>query len=133
VIDAEELKELPQLTREIAVEMRPIGRGKRSEAVADPPGGTATPAQEAAETDGDEADQDRFEISISSEANVPRWFGTEILDHSADSVDLSRAEIGLAFLVDHETGEQVGIVEDIGLGERKLRGIVRFSRSARAQ
>jgi HK97 family phage major capsid protein len=133
VIEVEELKELPQLTREIAVEMRPIPRKKRSEADADPPEATTIPAQEAAEKNGDEADQDRFEISISSEAEVPRWFGKEILDHSTSSVDLSRAESGLAFLVDHETGEQVGIVESIGLGERKLCGIVRFSRSMRAQ
>ena len=128
MIEVEELKELPQLTREIAVEMRLIPRTKRAE---DPAVDPENPAQG---TEEDEADEDRFEISISSEAEVPRWFGTEILDHSTNSVDLSRAAGGLAHLVDHDTGDQVGIVQDVALGaDRKLRGIVRFSRSARAQ
>ena len=85
MIEVEELKELPQLTREIAVEMRLIPRTKRAE---DPAVDPENPAQG---TEEDEADEDRFEISISSEAEVPRWFGTEILDHSTSSVDLSRA------------------------------------------
>jgi HK97 family phage major capsid protein len=83
--------------------------------------------------DEDEADSDRFDMSFSSEAPVARWFGEEVLDHSARSVDMSRAANGLAYLRDHDTGDQVGIIENLRLEKNKLRGTVRFSRSARAQ
>jgi HK97 family phage major capsid protein len=79
-------------------------------------------------------DEDRFDISISSEYPVERWFGKEILDHSADAVDLSRAKRGLAFLDSHDMRAMIGIVEKVKIGDdKKLRGQVRFSRSALAQ
>jgi HK97 family phage major capsid protein len=79
-------------------------------------------------------DEDRFDISISSEYPVERWFGKEILDHSADAVDLSRAKRGLAFLDSHDMRAMIGIVEKVKIGDdKKLRGQVRFSRSAPAQ
>jgi HK97 family phage major capsid protein len=79
-------------------------------------------------------DEDRFDISISSEFPVARWFGKEILDHSADAVDLSRAKRGLAFLDSHDAKSIVGVVDKVNVGDdKKLRGQVRFSRSAPAQ
>lgn len=79
-------------------------------------------------------DEDRFDISISSEYPVQRWFGTEILDHSAAAVDLSRAKRGLSFLDSHDAKSVIGIVENVKVGDdKKLRGQVRFSRSAAAQ
>ena len=79
-------------------------------------------------------DEDRFDISISSEFPVQRWFGKEILDHSADAVDLSRAKRGLSFLDSHDAMSVIGIVENVKVGDdKKLRGQVRFSRSAPAQ
>jgi HK97 family phage major capsid protein len=79
-------------------------------------------------------DEDRFDISISSEYPVGRWFGKEILDHSADAIDLSRAKLGLSFLDSHEYRSVIGIVEKVKVGDdKKLRGQVRFSRSAPAQ
>ena len=79
-------------------------------------------------------DEDRFDISISSEFPVDRWFGKEILDHSPDSVDLSRAKKGLSFLDSHDAKSVIGIVENVKVGDdKKLRGQVRFSRSAPAQ
>lgn len=82
--------------------------------------------------DGD-GDND-YEISLSSEFPVDRWFGNEVLDHSPGSVDMSRAAEGLPLLVDHDTGDQVGIIEGVSLGaDKKLRGTMRFSRSVRAQ
>src|SRR5882724_3121015 len=83
--------------------------------------------------DQEEADDDRFDMSFSSEAPVPRWFGDEILDHSAGCVDMTRAAAGLAYLVDHDTGDQVGIIENLRTEKKKLRGTVRFSRSQRGQ
>lgn len=79
-------------------------------------------------------DEDRFNISISSEYPVERWFGKEVLDHSPDSVDLSRAKKGLSFLDSHDAKSVIGIVENVKVGDdKKLRGQVRFSRSAPAQ
>jgi HK97 family phage major capsid protein len=79
-------------------------------------------------------DEDRFDISISSEFPVERWFGKEILDHSAEAIDLSRAKLGLSFLDSHDAKSVIGIVEKVKAGDdKKLRGQVRFSRSAPAQ
>lgn len=85
-----------------------------------------------ADTEG--RDQDRFDISISSEFPVARYFGNEILDHSPDAVDLSRAKRGLSFLDSHDAKSVIGIVEKVKVGDdKKLRGQVRFSRSVPAQ
>jgi HK97 family phage major capsid protein len=88
---------------------------------------------EADEDDTEERDGDSFEMSFSSETPVPRWFGEEILDHSSGAIDMSRADSGLAYLVDHDTGAQVGIIENLRVENKKMRGTVRFSRSQRAQ
>lgn len=86
------------------------------------------------------AGDDRLPISISSETPVERydfWEGeryNEVLDHSPDAIDLSYARDGMPFLVDHDTGEQVGLIEDVRVSaDRKLRGMVRFSKAQRAQ
>jgi HK97 family phage major capsid protein len=82
-----------------------------------------------------EADADEeMEIAISSEFPVKRWFGTEILDHTKEAIDLSRANRGLSFLVDHDSRDVVGIIEGIRLDDdKRLRGTVRFSANAPAQ
>jgi hypothetical protein len=83
---------------------------------------------------------DRIPIALSSEAGVERYDWTdgeyylEILDHSAGAVDLSYATDGLPFLLNHETDEQIGLIEDVSVdSDRRLRGMVRFSRAVRAQ
>jgi hypothetical protein len=83
--------------------------------------------------DEDERDADTFTMSFSSETPVQRWFGDEVLDHSAACIDMSRAADGMSYLVDHDTGDQVGIIENLRVEKKKLLGDVRFSRSARAQ
>jgi len=77
---------------------------------------------------------DRIPIAISSETPVLRvdnWNGelfNEVLDHSPEAVDLSYARDGLPFCADHETREQLGLVENVSIGkDRILRGLVRFS------
>lgn len=76
---------------------------------------------------------DTYEMTFSSEAPVQRWWGREILDHSPGSVDMSRAKLGLSFLDSHDPRSINGIVEHISVKDKKLRGIVRFSRNAPAQ
>lgn len=82
---------------------------------------------DAAQTD------DRIPLALSSETAVERWFGEEILDHSAKAVDLSRAAGGLPLLLDHSTRDQIGVIEEVEIGSDKvMRGLMRFSKSARA-
>ena len=59
----------------------------------------------ALEGDGNER---TFELSFSSEEPYTRWFGQEILDHSAGCVDLTRLnEIGCV-LFNHDRDEVIG-------------------------
>jgi HK97 family phage major capsid protein len=83
---------------------------------------------------------DRIPIAMSSEIGVERhsyWEDAtylEILDHSKGAVDLSYSKDGLPFLLNHDIREQIGLIEDVTLDDdRKLRGMVRFSKSQRAQ
>ncbi|OEC32870.1 phage major capsid protein, HK97 family [Pseudomonas cuatrocienegasensis] len=74
------------------------------------------------------------EVAVSSERAARQWFGMEVLDHSADAVDLSRLLSGAPLLFEHRRAEQVGVVEDAWLAsDRKIRARVRFSRSDEAE
>lgn len=69
------------------------------------------------------------EVSVSSEYPVRRYFGVEVLDHSAASVDLTRLRSGAPLLLEHRSSQQIGVVEEAWLdGDRKIRARVRFSR-----
>jgi HK97 family phage major capsid protein len=95
-----------QLTRELAFEVR-------------------------AETIDEEART--VELSFSSEEPYQRWWGTEVLDHKASSIRLGRLNAGGALLMDHNTRDQVGVVERAWIKGRKAYAVVRFGRSARAE
>ena len=75
------------------------------------------------------------QLSISSDTPYKRydWWNEkeywEVLDHSPEAVDMSRAKNGLAFLDTHDMRKIIGRVEGIGLEKKKLRGVARFSRS----
>jgi len=86
------------------------------------------------------ADDERIPVALSSELPVRRydwWDGAwyeEVLDHGRDAVDLSYAGDGMPFLDSHNTREQHGILEEVTVdGDRKLRAMLRMSKSARAQ
>jgi len=76
-----------------------------------------------------------YEVAISSETEIQRWFGIEVLSHAPGAVDMSRINGGAAVLVDHG-GDQIGKVMN-GTArideDRVQRGWVRFSKSARGQ
>jgi len=76
-----------------------------------------------------------LEFSFSSEAPVERWFGSEVLSHDAESVDLSRLNDGAPLLWNHNPDQVLGVVERGWLDDKKRRGMVsvRFSRSAFAE
>ena len=74
------------------------------------------------------------ELAFSSETPVERSFGYEVLDHDEGSVDLNRLNDGAALLVNHNTDDQVGVVEAARVdSDRVGRATVRFGNSERAQ
>mgnify|MGYP000028188888 CR=1 FL=1 len=81
-----------------------------------------------------DAEKRTVSLAFSSELPVERYFGVEILDHSPESVDLSRINNAGALLVDHNTRDQIGVIERAEVGpDRKARAVVRFGNSARAK
>lgn len=80
------------------------------------------------------ADESRIPIALSSEAPVARWFGTEVLDHRRDAIDLARAEGGLPLLFNHDPDQLLGVIEDVRVhADGVVRGMARFSGDAEAQ
>ena len=86
------------------------------------------------------AGDERIPVAISSEYPVVREdLSTgrpylEVLEHTPEAVDLSRAVRGLPLLASHDQRDQYGVVEELRVGnDRKLRGWLRFSRSAKGQ
>jgi len=71
------------------------------------------------------------EITFSSETPVERSFGYEVLDHSAESVDLERLNAKGPLLLEHDTDRMIGVVERAWIDEeeRKGKAVVRFGRS----
>lgn len=74
-----------------------------------------------------------FPASVSSETPYERTFGWEILDHSPDAVDLSRARDGLPFLLYHDAEQPAGMVENLRTDGTALRGDIRFFSTQRGQ
>lgn len=73
-------------------------------------------------------------LSFSSEAPVDRWFGAEILDHSASSIRLGRINDAGPLLMDHDPECQVGVIEDVTVGQDRVgRALVRFGKSEDAE
>ena len=74
------------------------------------------------------------ELAFSSEAEVPRWYGFEVLSHDPGAIDLARMRDGAPLLLEHEWDEQIGVVESVSIdADRRGRAVVRFSRSAQAE
>lgn len=72
-------------------------------------------------------------LAFASETPVERFWGVEILDVAAGSVDMSRMNAGAPLLVNHDAEDQVGVIESVQIGaDRVARAVVRFGRSARA-
>jgi HK97 family phage major capsid protein len=78
---------------------------------------------------------DTIKLAISSEAPYERWFGIEVLRHTADAVDLTRLADGRhPLLLGHDTEKQIGVIKRAWLDDdKKLRGEAKFSRSALGQ
>lgn len=75
-------------------------------------------------------------MAISSEEPYERWWGIEVLDHSAEAVDLSRIADGRhPLLLGHDWEKQIGVMRQAELDEKagKLRCGAEFSKSQFAQ
>lgn len=82
-----------------------------------------------------EAETRLADLSFSSEIEVARWFGGEILDHSPNSVRMDFIGSGRApLLLNHDRySRPVGVVQSAEIGsDRKGRAVVRFGKSAEA-
>ncbi|MBU0752370.1 MAG: phage major capsid protein [Gammaproteobacteria bacterium] len=90
---------------------------------------TATIEHRAAGDDG------LVEIAISSEAPYERFFGIEVLRHTAAAIDMTRIGDGRhPLLLNHDTDAQIGAIKSARIDDDKvLRGRVQFSRSTLGQ
>lgn len=144
--DPTELQEhdkLPRLERRATVT---IEKRKKAKAVGDSIEDTAVagPGRQAeVDPDGDDPDdpdagdgmEETYDVSLSSEEPVDRWFGREILDHSPDAVNLERAEPnGLPLLANHNDDElPIGRIRDLRAEGGKLKGSMKFSPTPRGR
>ncbi len=72
------------------------------------------------------------EVAFSSDEEIQRWFGIEVLGHEKDQVDLSRLQQGAPLLVEHDTQDHVGVVESVRIDTSVGRAVVRFGTGVRA-
>lgn len=86
-------------------------------------------------TRGSENEEERtIELAFSSEEPYERWFGEEVLDHQSDSVMLERLNNAGAVLVNHDTRDQIGVIDSARIdADGKGRAVIRFSRSQRGE
>ena len=74
------------------------------------------------------------ELAFASETPYERWWGVEILDCTATAMRMGRLSSGGPLLCDHDTRDQIGVIESVQLGaDRVARAVVRFGKSARAE
>lgn len=74
------------------------------------------------------------ELAFSSETPYERWWGIEVLDNTPTAVRLGRLTSGGPLLMDHDTRDQVGVIESVRIdADRVGRAVVRFGKGARAQ
>ena len=79
------------------------------------------------------AQADTVTLSVSSETPVDRYFGREILRHTADAIDMSRLRDGAPVLFSHDPEKIVGVVERAWLVGKRLYTTFRWASSPLAQ
>lgn len=67
-----------------------------------------------------------YQASLSSELPVRRYFGSEILVHDADAINMERAKDGLSLLLNHDVDQHLGRVSNIRIEGDRLRGDIEF-------
>ncbi|MGX9855783.1 phage major capsid protein [Limimaricola variabilis] len=81
-----------------------------------------------------DAEARTVEVAFSSEIEVERWFGIEVLSHDPGAARMERLLDGAPLLLDHNRRDQIGVIESARIdADRRGRAVVRFGKSARAQ
>ncbi len=73
-----------------------------------------------------EGNERRFELSFSSEEPYTRWYGVEILDHSAGCVNLERLQSIGVLLFNHNTNKVLGKVEKAWNENDRGKAVIEF-------
>lgn len=74
------------------------------------------------------------ELAFSSEVEVNRWWGVEVLSHDPGAVVLTRLRDGAPLLLEHDRDDQIGVIESVSIdADRRGRAVVRFGKSAQAE
>ncbi len=72
-------------------------------------------------------------LAFASETPYERWWGVEVLDCAPAAIRLGRLQSGGPLLCDHNTTDQIGVIENVQIGaDRVCRALVRFGKSERA-
>jgi HK97 family phage major capsid protein len=85
------------------------------------------------EREGVDQDARTAWMSIASAEPYERWWGVEILDMAPASIRATRLGQGAPLLLNHDTRDQIGVIERYEITNGRLRVLARFSRSARAE
>jgi HK97 family phage major capsid protein/HK97 family phage prohead protease len=89
-----------------------------------------------AEVMGVDVEARTVELAFSSEAEVPRWYGLEVLSHDPGACNLARLNDSANALVNHSWDDVVGVIVEGSAridDDRRGRCVVRFGKSARAE
>ena len=97
------------------------------------PGATLTRAFAVDRAMVDEAAR-TVQLAFASETPYERYWGIEILDCTPTAMRLGRLSTGGPLLCDHNTTDQIGVIESVQIGaDRVARAVVRFGKSERAE
>ena len=77
-------------------------------------------------------DKRTIRVAFSSEIEILRWFGIEVLGHRSGEVALDRFQDGAAVLVNHNLDEHIGVIEKAWIDGPTGRAILRFGSGDRA-
>jgi HK97 family phage major capsid protein len=76
-----------------------------------------------------DAEKRTITFPFSSEMPVDRWFGSEVLSHRSDAVDLSRLNDGAPLLYNHDPGQLIGVIERAWIENGRGYATARFSQN----
>lgn len=81
--------------------------------------------------DPGEGEQELYDVSLSSEEPVDRWFGREILSHDDGAVNLERAKNGLPLLANHDSYRSlpIGRLGNLRTEGGKLKATMKLSKT----
>jgi len=76
-----------------------------------------------------DAESRTITFPFSSETPVDRWFGSEVLSHRSDAVDLSRLNDAAPLLLNHDPDKLIGVIERAWLQDGRGYTTARFSQN----